>query len=178
MSAVKVREKADDFAGTMEQKLLLPGEWERMQAIQASSKFLLPVGTSWVESDVLGIANEVHARWPNLQIASCQCGKCLERGHYPHVVLELTRDGRTEPVFGFTRLNRTVIHRLQAIHASQNPLAKHLEQNEATRAELKSQADQAQREQLEVIEAALKSPKHNWRGPRGMRTDPNARIIR
>lgn len=175
-TAVKVREGADRQQGTMSQDLLLPGEWERIQAVQASSKFILPVGTHWVEADVLGIANEVATRWPNLQIASCQCGKCLDRGHYPHVVLEHTKTGRTEPVFGFIKLNRDVIHRLQAIHASQDPLAKHREQNEQTHALLKKEADEKQKENLAVIEAALRNPKYNWKGPNGMRTDPYGRL--
>ena len=177
-TAIKVREGADTAGGTMQQTLLLPGQWERIEAQRRSSQFILPVGTSWVQADVLGVANEVATRWPNLQIASCNCGKCLDRGHYPHVVLEHTRTGETVPVFGFLRLNRDVIHRLQAIHTSQDPLAKHKEQNELTRAALKAEADAAQKEQLEVVEAALRSPKHNWKGPNGMRTDPNARIIR
>lgn len=177
-TAVKVREGADQHQGTMKQELLLPGDWERMEAVRASSKFILPVGTQWVEADVLGIANEVSTRWPNLQIASCQCGKCLAAGHYPHVVLEHTRNNQTVPVFGFVRLNRDVIHRLQAIHSSQDPLKKHLEQNEQTRAVLKKEADAAQKEQLEVIESALRSHKHDWKGPNGMRTDPRAKVVR
>lgn len=175
-TAIKVREGADRHGGTMQQELLLPGEYEKMQAIRASSHFILPVGTQWVQADVLGIANEVASRWPNLAIASCPCGKCKAHGHYPHVVLEHTRTGETVPVFGFMRLNRDVIHRLQAIHTSQDPLAKHKEQNELARAAAKAEADAAQKEQLEVIGAALRSAKHDWRGPNGMRTDPNARI--
>lgn len=167
-TAVKIREGADTQRGAMRQELLLPGEWERLEAVRAASQFILPVGTQWVQSDVLGIANEVAARWPNLAVASCSCGKdCLRQGHYPHVVLEHTRDGQTVPVFGVVRLTREVIHRLQAIHASQNPLAKHKEQNEQARREAKRQAAERQREDLEVLEAALRSHKVDWKGPKG-----------
>lgn len=173
-TAVQVREGGAHAEAPMEQNLLLPGDWERVQAISASSKFILPVGTAWVERDVLGIANEVAARWPNLAIASCPCGRCLETGHYPHVVMEHCKDGQTRPVFGFTRMDRDVIHRLQAIHASQNPQAKHEQLKNKARAEAKKRRDDAQREQLEVIEAALRSPKYDWRGPGGIRTNPYA----
>lgn len=177
MSPIQVREGSAQAEQPLEQKLLLPGEYERLQAVRASSKFLRPVGTAWVESDVLGIANEVATRWPNLAIASCPCGHCLRRGHYPHVVMEHCRDGVTRPVFGFTRLDRDVIHRLQAIHASQDPAAKHEKLKERHRAEAKRQRDEAQREQLDVIEAALKSRKQDWRGPNGLRTRPHAKAF-
>ncbi len=177
-TAIKVREGADTHAGTMKQELLLPGQYEQLEAQRASSHFILPVGTQWVQADVLGIANEVAARWPNLAIASCPCGKCKERGHYPHVVLEHARDGSTAPVFGFMRLNRDVIHRLQAIHASQDPLAKHKEQNELARAAAKAEAAADQRARLEVVGGALRSGKYDWKGPDGLRTDPNAKAIR
>lgn len=171
--SITVREKGS--AAPIEQKLLLPGEYERIEAIRASSKFLRPVGTSWVENDVLGIAEEVARRWPNLAIASCPCGHCLERGHYPHVVMEHCRDGVTRPVFGFTRLNREIVQRLQAIHTSQDVQAQHDRLKAAHRAEAKRKRDEAQRAQLEVVEAALRSPKHDWRGPDGLRTNPYAK---
>jgi len=177
-TAIKVREGADAHAGTMKQDLLLPGQYERLEAQRASSHFILPVGTQWVQADVLGIANEVASRWPNLAIASCPCGKCKAAGHYPHVVLEHARDGSTAPVFGFMRLNGDVIHRLQAIHASEDPLAKHKEQNELAHAAAKAEAAAAQRERLEVVRAALSSPKLDWKGPDGLRTDVNAKTPR
>lgn len=177
MSAIAtVREHRSDSEAPQPQKLLLPGEWERMQAAAASSRFLVPAGTSWVERDVLGIANEVASRWPNLAVASCDCGHCLERNHYPHVVLEHCRDGVTRPVFGFTRMDRDVIHRLQAIHSSQDPQAKHEKIKEAARAEAKRQREEQQQEQLEVIESALRSPKVNWTGPGGAKTNPHGRL--
>lgn len=172
MTRVQVREGGAHAEAPMKQDLLLPGEWERVQAISASSKFILPVGTAWVERDVLGIANEVSARWPNLAVASCPCGKCLSghTPHYPHVVMEHCKDGVTRPVFGFTRMDRDVIHRLQAIHASQDPQAKHEEVKAKARADAAKAREEAQREQLEIVEAALRSPKQDWRGPNGIRT--------
>lgn len=176
-TTMRVREGADDAKAPLEQKLLLPGELEQIQAVRASSKFVRPVGTHWVENDVLGVAEEVNRRWPNLRVASCPCGHCLVRGHYPHMVMEHCRDGVTRPVFGATRLNRSIVHRLQAIHESQNPAAQHEELKARHRAEAKRQRDEAQRETLEVVEAALKSPKADWRGPGGFRTNPYARAM-
>jgi len=177
-TAVQVREGSPDADAPMEQKLLLPGEWEQLQAISASSKFLVPVGTDWVEQDVLGIANEVSIRWPNLAVASCPCGHCLRKGHYPHVVMEHCRDGVTRPVFGFTRLDRRIIDRLKAIHASEDPQAKHEEVKRKARAEAKRKREEEQKEQLEIVEAALRSPKVHWKGPDGMSADPHAKVAR
>lgn len=176
MSIAKVREHRSDSETPREQKLLLPGEWEQIQAQKASSRFLVPTGTDWVEKDVLGIANEVATRWPNLAVASCDCGHCLPRGHYPHVVLEHCKDGVTRPVFGFTRFDRDVIHRLQAIHSSEDPQGKHEKIKEKARADAKKQRADEQREQLEVVEAALRSPKINWTGPGGTKTNPHGRL--
>ena len=154
-------------------KLLMPGEWERLHAVQASSGFLLPVGVHWVERDVLGIAQEVSRRWPNLRIASCNCGRCVEEGHHPHVVMELTRSGKTVPVFGFMRFGRHVIERLWAIHADQNPNAAAMEHNARQRRALKKKSQEVQAENLEVVEAALNSRKHDWKGPKGLKTNPH-----
>lgn len=153
--------------------LLLPGQWEQEQLRTASAGFLLPVGTSWVQRDVLGIADEINARWPNLRVASCGCGHCVERGHAPHAVLEYCRDGVTRPVFTFVRFGRDVIDRLHQIHVSQNPQAQHEAHNEAVRKELKRKADEKMDEGLEIIESALRSRKQDWRGPDGLRTDPS-----
>lgn len=154
--------------------LLLPGQWQEEHLRQASSGFMLPVGTSWVQRDVLGIADEINARWPNLRVASCACGHCISRGHAPHAVLEHCRDGVTRSVFTFTRFDRDVIDRLHQIHVSQDPQAQHVAHNEAIRKELKRKADERQDEALEIVEAALRSTKFDWRGPGGFRTDPSA----
>lgn len=172
---LQVREGRPDIDKPLNQGLALPGDLERLQAVQASSKFVLPVGTHWVENDVLSISNEITARWPNLRVASCPCNRCLIEGHYPHVILEHCKDGITRPVFGFSRFSRDVVDRLKAIHASENPQAKHRELNARKQAEVKQQAEDAQRERLEVVEAALKSRKRDWRGPNGLRTDPHAK---
>lgn len=177
MTTVQVREGGAHAEAPMEQKLLLPGEWEKFQAVQASSKFLRPVGTAWVESDVLGISEEIARRWPSLRVASCPCGHCARRGHYPHVILEHCRDGVTRPVFGFMRFDRDIIHRLQAIHTSQDPAAKQEKFKAKYRADRAKARAEQQREDLEVIEAALRSPKLDWKGPNGLRTNPYARAM-
>lgn len=176
-TSIRVREQASEAHAPIEQKLMLPGELEKIQAVRASSKFIRPVGTHWVENDVLGVAEEVNRRWPNLRVASCPCGHCLRRGHYPHMVMEHCRDGVTRPIFGVTKLNRSVVDRLKAIHESNDPKAHHEELKRRHRAEAKRKRDEAQREQMEVIEAALKSPKSDWRGPGGFRTNPYARAM-
>lgn len=175
MSQVSVREGRSDIDQPLNQGLALPGDIERLQAIRASSKFVLPAGTHWVENDVLSISNEIASRWPNLRVASCPCNRCLIEGHYPHVILEHCKDGVTRPVFGFTRFSPDVVERLKAIHASEDPAAKHREINERKRTEERKRAEEAQREHLEVVEAALKSRKSDWRGPDGLRTDPYAK---
>lgn len=174
---LQVREGSPNAGNPINQGLMLPGQQERIQAVSASSKFLKPVGTHWVEHDVLSVAEEVNRRWPNLRIASCSCGHCLARDHYPHVVMEHCKDGVTRPVFGFTRLGRDVIDRLGAIHESQNPQARHAALNARRRREEQARAEEQRREDLEVVEAALRSGKHNWKGPRGMRTNPHAKAI-
>jgi hypothetical protein len=151
--------------------LMLPGQWQEEQLRIASAGFMLPVGTAWVERDVLGIADEINARWPNLRVASCACGHCVERGHAPHAVLEYCRDGVTRPVFTFVQFNRDVIDRLHQIHVSNDPAAQHAAHNAALRKELKAKSDAVLDEGLEIVEAALRSPKQDWRGPNGMRTD-------
>lgn len=147
--------------------LLLPGDWEKIQAQKASSKFLLPVGTHWVEQDVYGIADEINARWPNLRVASCGCGHCIARGHAPHAVVEHCKDGVTRPVFTFVRFGRDVIDRLHQIHVSQDPQAQHEAHNAAVRKALKAKQDEARKAALEEPEAALRSSKSSWRGSDG-----------
>lgn len=151
-------------AGPQERpSLLLPGQWEKLQAQRASSRFLLPVGTSWVERDVLGIADEINARWPNLRVASCSCGHCVIRGHAPHAVLEHCRDGQTRPVMQFVHFTREIIDRLHAMHTSQRPYEQHAAHNEAVRKELKRQAEEQRAEDLAPAVAALESSKTTYR---------------
>lgn len=170
--SITVREGRRDAGAPRRESLLLPGQWEEDRLRAASSGFMLPVGTSWVERDILGIAEEVNRRWPNLRVASCSCGHCLARGHAPHAVLEHGRDGVTRPVFSFTRFSRDVIDRLHAIHISQNPAAAHAKHNADLRARLKAEADAARREALAEAEAALRSSKSTWKGSNGKTYTP------
>lgn len=163
MTATKVKRAPKTSSVSQRTGLLLPGDWERLQAQAASSKFLLPVGTHWVERDVFGIADEINARWPNLRVASCGCGHCITRGHAPHAVLEHCKDGQTRPVFEFTRFGRDIIDRLHAMHTSQDPLAQHEAHNLKVRAELEAKQAEKRAADLEVAEDALRSTKINYR---------------
>lgn len=160
-------------AAPRKKHLLLPGQWEAERMRAASSGFLLPVGTAWVERDVLGIADEINARWPNLRVASCSCGQCIPRGHAPHAVLEHCRDGLTRPVFTFTRFSRDVIDRLHAIHVSQDPYAQHEAHNRKVRAEIERKQKEERDAALEEPIAALKSSKSSWRGSDGKVYSPH-----
>lgn len=171
-TAIKVRPDRRNAGGPRKQELLLPGQWEKIQAREASSSFMLPVGCQWVQRDVLGIAEEVAARWPNLRVTSCSCGRCLPLGHSPHAVVEFCRDGRTRPVFGFTQFSRDVIDRLHAIHTSQNPHDAHLKHNAALRKALKAEAKAAKDADLEMAVAALESPKTTYTLPGGRKLGP------
>lgn len=174
---VTTRSRGQDAADSLsDQSLLLPGQWNGPQA--SAGDFLLPVGTDWVERDVLEIGMEVAERFPNLRVASCECGRCVEEGHFPHAVLELCKDGVTRPVFGFREFGRHIIDRLMEIHLSNDPERKLEEANRKARAEVKRQVDEQRREGLEVVRSALESHKVNWTGPHDMKTDPNARITR
>lgn len=170
--AVEVKARAGSSSGSpLEQSLLLPGQWEQMKAIENARHFLVPVGTHWVENDVLRISETVARRHPNLRVVSCTCGNdCVKLGHYPHMVVEFTRTGQTLPVFGFTEFSEEVIARLDAIHVSQNPNEAAMKHNEQQRKKLQAASDDARREGLEIVEQALKSPKFDWRGPNGLRT--------
>lgn len=159
-----------------EQKLLLPGDWSTQQ-MATGGGLIEPVGTHWVERDVLGVAEEVAQRWPNLRVASCDCGCCLSQGHYPHVVVEMCKDGKTRPVFGFTKFGRHIIERLAQIHVSNQSNEQMEKQNEKVREDLKKKTDEKRRADLEVVESALKSHKHDWKGPNGLRTNSYARIV-
>jgi len=157
------------------QSLLLPGDWNPLQQGRPGG-LVEPVGTHWVERDVLGVAQEVAQRWPNLRVASCSCNRCHEQGHYPHVVVELCRDGKQRPVFGFSAFGRHIIERLEAIHVANEPDKQAEKANEQAKKAARKQTDDKRRADLEVIEAALRSPKIDWKGPGGKRADAHARI--
>ena len=168
---VTVRESSRDSATLSDQSLALPGDWDKVQAVRNSSSFLLPAGTHWVESDVLGVSEEVYrVSRGRCQVASCSCGRCVEKGHFPHVVVESTRDGRTSPVFGFTRFGPHVVQRLREIHVSNAPNKKAMASNQKIREDQKKKSREFQQEKLEVVRSALASHKHNWVGPNGIRT--------
>jgi hypothetical protein len=168
---VTVREGRGHSSALSDQSLELPGEWDKVTKVQNTSRFLLPSGTAFVERDVLGVAEEVERiSGGKCRVASCSCGKCLEKGHYPHVVLELSRRGQTSPVFGFTNFGPHVVQRLREIHVSTGHHKESLKKNEKIRKDMKAKAVEVQRENLEIVETALKSHKFDWRGPRGLRT--------
>lgn len=155
-----------------DQSLDLPGNWDGLNEAR-SDKMLVPVGTSFVQKDMLGIAEEVHSMTGGrCRVVSCQCGQCVEKGHFPHAVVEFAKNGKTYPVFGFREFGRHVIDRMREIHVSNNPNKKAMKKNAELYASRKKRAQEVQQEKLEVIEAALRSPKFDWRGPSGMRTDP------
>lgn len=169
-SSVKVREGRADSSVLSDQSLLLPGQWDN-QHISRGSSLLEPVGTNWVERDVLGISEEVHrVTLGKCKVASCTCGNCERKGHFPHVVLELGKDGRTYPVFGFTSFGPHVLQRLLEIHVSQKPNEKSIKNNREVQKNRKAKARQVQSETMEITQAALESTKYDWRGPRGLRT--------
>lgn len=168
---VTVREGRGDTSALSKQSLDLPGNWDKVSVARDTSRFLLPAGTSFVERDVLNVAEEVHrVSEGKLSVASCSCGRCVEKGHFPHVVLELDRRGRTSPVFGFTTFGPEVVQRVREIHISQKHVQKASARNKLIREQAKKNASLAQQEKLEIIEAALKSSKFDWRGPEGLRT--------
>lgn len=175
VTPVTVREGGSQEAATLsDQSLLLPGDWGRIHQDKNQSRFLLPVGTHWVENDVLGIADEVRRiSRGKLRVASCSCGKCIRSGHFPHVVVEIGKRGGTYPVFGFTRFGRHVIQRVRQIHVSTGHHKKEEKKNKFIRKKLKQKAKDIQTHKLEVVEAALKSNKQDYRGPEGMKTDPS-----
>lgn len=168
---VTVREGRADSSALSDQSLALPGDWKKVQAQKAASNFLIPVGTAWVERDVLGVSEEIYKlSGGRCRVASCNCGRCLDKGHFPHVVVELGKDGRTYPVFGFRKFGPHVVQRMLEIHVSQKHNAKAMKHNEKLRETKKQAAKDLQRERLEVVQSALSSHKFDWRGPNGMRT--------
>lgn len=166
-----VREGRGHASALSDQSLQLPGQWENFKAQTNEGSFLLPVGTHWVEQDVLGVAEEVYrVTRGRCRVASCNCGKCLERGHFPHVVLELDRFGRTHPVFGSRSLGPHIVQRLREMHISNDPNKKAMEANAKENARRKRLAEERQAEKLEIVSSALASTKFDWRGPNGIRT--------
>lgn len=168
---VTVKESRADTSPLSNQSLHLPGNWSELETQKKSGEFLLPVGTDWVSRDVMGVSEEVNRiSQGKCRVASCQCGKCLDKGHFPHIILEIGKSGRTYPVFGFTHFGPHVVQRLQEIHASQNPNKKSMDNNQKILKTRRSEALDAQREKLDIVGAALNSHKFNWRGPDGIRT--------
>lgn len=162
----------------VKQDLLMPGDWDTLQRAQRvegqrDQSLLVPAGTEWVESSAVGVAEEVSRRWPNLRIASCKCNMCLEQGHYPHVVCELTRSGQTVAVLGFIELDRRVVDTLWAMSHEHDQQKLADEHNSRMREQVEKRRNEARRERLEVIQGALESRKHDWRGPGGVRTNPH-----
>lgn len=171
VTPVTVREGRADSSALSNQSLQLPGKYEQIQSVKNADKMMLPIGTDWVQRDVLGISEEVYrVSGGRCRVASCSCGRCTDKGHFPHVVLEQGKSGRTYPVFGFTSFGPHVLQRLREIHVSQKPNKKSMQDNAKLMTKKKQLADDKLKEKLEVVEAALSSPKFNWRGPDGMRT--------
>lgn len=166
----------------VKQPLDMPGEsssWFDIQSDQRKGKergsLLVPDGTGWVEHDTLGVAEEVAQRWPNLRVAECRkrCNDCSALGHFPYVVCELTKSGKTVPVLGFLRLDRQVIDTLWSISQAAGDQQKLADaHNERIRAELAQKAADQQQAALEIIGAALKSHKYDWKGPGGVKIGP------
>lgn len=170
---VTVREDRGQSSVLSDQSLELPGQWDTFTPKRSEGAFVLPVGTHWVEQDVLGVAEEVHRiTRGKCRLASCTCGHCLRRGHFPHVVLELDKYGRTNPVFGSRSLGPHIVQRLREMHVSNNPNKKAMKENEKEYNRRKKLAEEVQAEKLEVVQSALNSHKFDWRGPDGMRTKP------
>lgn len=167
---VTVREDRANSSVLSNQSLELPGDWDGVQS-KVTSEFVLPVGTHWVERDVLGVSEEIEAMTGGqCRVASCQCGKCELEGHFPHVVVEHGRRGGTFPVFGFHKFGPHVIQRMQEIHVSNNPNKKAMEANKKRRQEIEAQAEAIQREKLDIVHSALSSTRFDWKGPNGIRT--------
>ena len=138
----------------------------------ASGAFLLPSGGKWVERDVLDIAGEIQARWPNLRLASCNCGKCAQEGHYPFVVLHLDKTGAQVPVIGATTLDRRLIEAIAEMHASNVSYRKMKRREEQRKRAITKAREERREEAREIVRSALSSPKERWVGPNGLATDP------
>ena len=176
---VTVREGRGHASALANQSLALPGNWDKItEAGKKADKVLLPVGTDWVERDVLGVAEQVsQVTNGKCRVASCQCGRCVEVGHFPHVVLEIDRFGRTSPVFGFTSFGPHVVQRLREMHVSNNPNKQAMANNARLRSAAKKHSDEVRQEKLEIIRSALSSHKHGWKGPGNFKADPYAKLL-
>lgn len=167
-----VREGRGHASALSDQSLQVPGQWDTFKPRTNEGSFLLPVGTDWVENDVLGVAEEVsRVTRGKCRVASCTSGHdCMRLGHFPHVVVELDKFGRTHPIFGSTTLGSHIVQRLREMHVSNNPNAKSVENNDRLRRQRRNAVREAQAEKLEIVSAALASHKHLWTGPNGLRT--------
>lgn len=156
-----------------QESLALPGNWDITEdRLDTSSQLLLPVGTDFVEQDVLSIAERAWVEF-GVRIASCACGACLGRGHFPHMVMEVTEHGETVPVFGFKQFDNRVLKRLHEIDTRRVDVGKQVrDKREAARRDRRRQFHDAQGEALDMVESALRSHKHEYKTPIGT-TDPN-----
>lgn len=180
---MQARDRGRKPGTPMDQSLDMPGTAEGWLDVQSDQRddrrrnpgsLLVPDGAGWVAHDTLGVAEEVAARWPNLRIAQCEqrCRDCAAQGHYPYVVIELTRSGRSVVVLGLERLDRSVIDTLWSISEAagdQQKLAD--EHNARVREAIARRRDESRRARLEVVESALRSRKKRWRGPGGVVID-------
>lgn len=168
---VTVRESRGDASALSDQSLALPGNWGQFAEVRDTGRFLEPVGTAFVERDVLGVAEEVHrVSGGRCRVASCSCGNCHRKGHFPHAVVEQGNSGRVYPVFGFSEFGPHVVQRLREIHVSNNPNKEAMDHNRKVKARLQKRTDEKRAEGLEIIRAALESRKFDWKGPAGLRT--------
>lgn len=156
------------------QDLLLPGQWDKsLTSVDNAGKFLLPQGTHWIEADVLNITRAIKNRWPELGVASCACGKCAMRGHFPHMVVQLSLKGKTIPVFGFSEFSPEIIRHLEALDFRRHDkgargLAEELiKQDEAKRLSRKNSLQDEREEHKDMIVGALRSRKHDYSTPLG-----------
>lgn len=162
-----------------DRQLLLPGQDSQQKAVRASRDFIIPVGTHWVERDVLMVSEEINRRWPSLLVVSCGCGACDANGHYPHMVVESCEDGRTRPVLGFVEFGRHIIEQLSMAEQTESAdlLERMKRDNDLERARRKKASDEKIHEAAEVLGAALASSKQRWKGPNGVVTDPAGKAV-
>lgn len=142
--------------------LMLPGKTERLARTRAADWFVLPVGTDWVRRDTLRITAEIERLWPTLRVCECRCGHCLQRGHWPFLVVELTAKGETVPVFGVEALDGRVLRRLYDAHRDRKPLERMNAANARARAAAEQVMAEERAERLEVVGSALRSHKHRY----------------
>lgn len=162
-----------------DRQLIMPGQEARQRVQAGAGDFLIPVGTHWVERDVLRVSEEVSRRWPNLAVVSCQCGRCGELGHYPHMVVEQLPTGESTPVLGFMQFSREVIEQLSMAEQAESAdlLERMRKEKEATLRERQRKATEARDEAKAVLVSALRSNKQHWVGPNGVATDPTGRAF-